>query len=66
MVWLAIVDAANGNESRPRATEWDEDFGVPVGGLPCHETTDGVFKREWTKATVQWDCGLGHGSITRK
>ena len=56
----------NGNESRPRAKEWDEDFGEPVGGAACHETTPGVFEREWSKATVQWNCSKGHGKIMRK
>ena len=75
---------------RPRAKEWDEDFGEPIGGaacaffcgLPtapflarswfvarrCHETGEGsgVFEREWSKATVRWDCAKGHGDIVPK
>ena len=43
-----------------------QDFGEPVGGAACKETSDGVFEREWTGATVQWDCGTGHGKITKK
>ena len=55
----------NGQESRPRAKEWDQDFGEPVGGAACYETGDdsGIFERKWTKATVQWDCSVGHGRI---
>jgi len=59
----------NGEEMRPRAAEWDEDFGQPQdGGAACKETSvgSGVFEREWTGASVQWDCATGHGKITRK
>lgn len=59
----------NGMQARPRAAEWDSDFGEPAGdGAACAETgTDtGVFERQWSKATVQWDCGAGHGKITPK
>lgn len=47
---------------------WDVDYGEPVGGKPCYETTEGsgVFKRDWTKASVQWDCAAGHGKVTLK
>lgn len=57
---------------RPRAKEWDRDFGVPTGTrgtlTACAETASGtgVFRREYTKATVEWDCGTGHGTITPK
>ena len=83
---------------RPRAKEWDEDFGEPIGGAACaffcelaqavveglkpscpqpwklfvarrcHETGEGsgVFEREWSKATVRWDCAKGHGEIVPK
>lgn len=67
---LGFMDAScahsNGQESRPRAKEWNLDFGEPVGGAACHETGDdsGVFERKWTKATVQWDCSVGHGKIS--
>ena len=37
-------------------------------GAACKETSvgSGVFEREWTGASVQWDCATGHGKITRK
>eukprot|EP00463_Aulacantha_scolymantha_P000208 TRINITY_DN1115_c0_g1_i1.p1 TRINITY_DN1115_c0_g1~~TRINITY_DN1115_c0_g1_i1.p1 ORF type:complete len:164 (+),score=20.64 TRINITY_DN1115_c0_g1_i1:728-1219(+) len=56
----------NGQQARPRAKEWDEDFGEPIGGAACSETgaDTGVFQRKWTKATVTWDCKAGHGKIT--
>merc|ERR1712083_442004 len=43
----------NGQQSRPRAKEWDEDFGEPIGGLACTETGEdtGSFQRRWSKAT---------------
>ena len=51
---------------RPRAKEWDDDHGEPLG--VCKETSSGsgVYEREWSKATVQWDCASGHGKITAK
>ena len=60
----------NGQQMRPRAKEWDDDYGEPLG--VCKETSpgSGVFEREWTGATVQWNCNAGdgaqHGTITRK
>lgn len=56
----------NGDKVNPRAAEWDEEFGAPQG--TCAETApgSGVFTREWTAATVAWDCNARHGSITRK
>ena len=51
----------------PIPPEWDEDFGVPSGGA-CAETGpgSGVFSREYSDATVTWDCAKGHGEIVRK
>ena len=58
----------DGAQERPRAAEWDEDVGEPIGGAPCHETAagSGVFERRWTKADVTWDCGIGHGKIVTR
>jgi len=68
MLGYSWCGCTNGDQMRPRAAEWDEDFGEPEGA--CLETGDGVFSREWTEATVQWDCnaapGAPHGKITRK
>ena len=57
---------------RPRAKEWDvTTYGEPRDAV-CKETTagSGVFEREWSGATVQWDCnsraGTQHGKITMK
>ena len=63
--WCGCTDGA---QTRPRAREWDEsDVGEPVGGAACAEVGDsGVFKREWTHATVFWNCSTGHGQIDRK
>ncbi len=56
----------NGNTENPRPPEWDEDFGVPLN--TCSETApgSGVYTREWSLATVSWDCDARHGNITRK
>jgi hypothetical protein len=42
------------------------DYGEPLG--LCAETTSdsGVFIREWSKATVQMDCGTWTPTITMK
>lgn len=61
--WAGCTD---GQEAWPRAAEWDEDFGEPTDAN-CNEIgSSGVFKREWTAATVTWACDAGHGTITRK
>ena len=66
MLGYSWCGCTNGEQSRPRAAEWDEEFGEPAA--PCKETgaDTGVFEREWSGATVQWDCTTGHGTITRK
>lgn len=45
-------------------SEMAADYGEPVG--TCYETTagSGVFERQWTKATVQMDCGTWTANIT--
>lgn len=44
----------------------DVDFGTPTAA--CRETSpgSGVFLRDWSKATVRWDCATGHANITMK
>jgi hypothetical protein len=51
---------------RPRAKEWDMEFGEPAAA--CAETGEGtgVFERHYSKALVEWDCDAGHGKITPK
>lgn len=67
MLGYSWCGCTNGEQMRPRAAEWDEDFGSPSNGA-CSETSagSGVFSREYTKATVSWDCNAMHGTITRK
>ena len=70
--WLGCGDDPRGSCSHGRyvrPAELDADFGEPVGH--CQETKpgSGVFRREWTKARVQMDCGVGKygkASITMK
>lgn len=47
----------------PRPLEWDRDYGYPTG--TCLELNGGSmrFSRQWTKATVEWDCNTGRGRI---
>ena len=47
----------------PYPPQWSEDFGAPVA--TCSEVADGVFQRNWTKATVTWDCHAARGTIDR-
>ncbi len=41
------------------------DYGTPMDKL-CTEGPQGVFTREWTKASVQMDCATFKGTITPK
>ena len=68
MLGYSWCGCTNGQQMRPRAAEWDVDYGEPLGGAACEETGEGsgVFEREWTAATVQWDCATMHGKIARK
>ena len=73
MLGYSWCGCTNGEQMRPRAAEWDEDFGSPMeGGAACKETGEGtgVFSREWSGATVEWNCnakpGTAYGKITRK
>eukprot|EP00039_Didymoeca_costata_P016527 m.298166 g.298166 ORF g.298166 m.298166 type:complete len:68 (+) comp16407_c0_seq37:517-720(+) len=46
--------------------ELNKDYGVPSG--LCKETApnSGIFVRDFSKATVQMDCGKWEGTITMK
>ena len=50
---------------RPEAL--DKDDGEPVDSY-CNETApnSGIFVREWTKVSVQMDCGNWKAAITPK
>ena len=69
-MFRSTCGCTNGQEMRPRAKEWDDDYGEPLG--VCKETgaDSGVFEREWSGATVRWDCnaaaGAQHGAILPK
>lgn len=67
--WYGCTGSANhgggASPDPPRAQEWDMDFGEP--SAPCKDSGDGVhFVREWSKATVTWDCASGKGDIKMK
>lgn len=51
----------------PRPAEWDVDYGGKATA-PCAETghRTGIFKREYPKATVEWNCHLSRGHVTMK
>ena len=42
------------------------DYGTPLGYCTQTAPNSGVFKREWSKATVEVDCGKWEGTITMK
>ena len=48
----------------PRPAALDEDYGEPMGH--CTEASPGVWKREWTKASVALDCNAFKATITKK
>ena len=47
-----------------RPASFDVDYGEPLG--LCKETRDGLFVREWSKATVSVDCTNLEPQITMK
>ena len=50
----------------PRPALLDTDFGTPIG--QCQQGPGGQdhWIREWTKATVELDCGSWKANITMK
>ena len=50
----------------PRPAALDGACGEPVGGAPCAETAkgSGIFRREWTTASVELDCNSFKSKIT--
>lgn len=63
--WLGFGWSGCFTERRPRPEIWDLDYGTPQG--PCVETggeATGVFERNYSRATVTWDCPNGRGKIT--
>ena len=59
--WLGCGAASGscGHGPYVRPPELDLDYGEPIGH--CKETSpdSGVFRREWTKASVEMDCAVG-------
>lgn len=53
-----------GGTGWPRPKLWDQDFGEP--SAPCMQSSATTFTRDFSKATVSWDCEAGHGSIMMK
>ena len=47
-----------------RPASWDVDYGEPLGLCKEVPGTPGVFRRQWSKATVEMDCGSFEGTIT--
>ena len=52
----------------PRPDSLDVDYGEPVAGSACAETSpgSGIWQREWTKARVQLNCNDYTSKITMK
>ena len=48
----------------PRPGALDSDFGEPVG--QCHESSAGVWTREWSKASVELNCNSFRASMLKK
>ena len=70
MLGYSWCGCTNGDEMRPRAAEWDTDFGEPHGVCKEQSAGSGVYERKWDRATVTWDCnaaeGAPHGKIAPK
>lgn len=49
-----------------RPPELDVDYGVPLGNCRAIAGQKGVFRREWSKATVELDCAQWKENITFK
>ena len=61
--WLGFGWEGCFSEPRPRPELWDLDYGMPQG--TCAELgSTGVFQRNYSRATVTWDCPNGRGEIT--
>ena len=60
--WMGCNTGEVAGSLRPKEVEVD--YGVPVDGH-CTETAagSGVFKREWSKASVTMDCNTWTGSM---
>lgn len=65
--WIGWGWSAPAHIGLPRAEQFDVNYGGKANG-PCTEspTAPGLFTREYPKATVSWDCGLGRGKIKMK
>lgn len=69
MIGYSWHGCTSGDRYAPRPKEWDDEYGEPMhNGAACKETSagSGVVAREWTTASVQWDCSNGHGKIAKK
>ena len=55
------------SKNYPFPKELNVDYGEPVDKI-CRETTpnSGIFKREWSKASVTMDCSSWTPTITMK
>jgi len=64
--WIGYGFRGCKSKPYPRPAEWDMDYGTPTE--TCAETEDNslVFKRRWSKASVEWDCNSGRGTISMK
>ena len=64
--WIGCVGSATDQNLYTRPDELDEDYGEPTG--LCVEDPDqaGRFTRDWTKATVSFDCNSWNGTVSLK
>jgi hypothetical protein len=63
--WLgyAWIGCSNDEEFYERPRELDVDYGAPVDDH-CFEVLPGIFRRQWTKATITFDCNAYEADIT--
>eukprot|EP00931_Biecheleriopsis_adriatica_P089111 TRINITY_DN63293_c0_g1_i1.p1 TRINITY_DN63293_c0_g1~~TRINITY_DN63293_c0_g1_i1.p1 ORF type:complete len:434 (+),score=72.04 TRINITY_DN63293_c0_g1_i1:27-1328(+) len=61
--WIGYDYRGCKSKPYPRPQEWDTDYGEPIS--TCAETSLGsrLFRRQWSRASVEWDCNSGRGTI---
>lgn len=68
--WIGFEWAGCRSTRYPRPLEWDADYGTPldncteIRAAAGEQNETGRFVRHWSKATVEWNCMNGTGSIT--
>ena len=63
--WIGCTSASKGALQYYRPAALDVDYGTPLDAS-CKEVGNGSFAREWTRATVSYDCNAMRAEIKMK